>query len=37
MKELQRQVGELIEKGYISESISSCDVPVLLVLKKDGT
>jgi len=37
MKELQRKVGELIEKGYISESISSCDVPVLLVSKKDGT
>jgi hypothetical protein len=36
-KELQRQVDELMEKGYICESISSCAVPVLLVPKKDGT
>ncbi|GKV33822.1 hypothetical protein SLEP1_g42272 [Rubroshorea leprosula] len=35
--ELQRQVKELMEKGLVKESVSSCAVPVLLVPKKDGT
>jgi hypothetical protein len=36
-KEIQRQVGELLEKGYVLESMNPCAVPVLLVPKKDGT
>jgi len=36
-KELQRQVDELMMKGYIHESMSPCVVPVVLVSKNDGT
>ena len=36
-KELQRQVDELMERGYVRESLSPCAVPVLLVPKKEGT
>ena len=36
-KELQKQVSELMEKGYVRESMSPCIVPVILVPKKDGT
>ena len=36
-KEIQKQVQELLDKGYIRISLSPCVVPVILVTKKDGT
>ena len=36
-KEIMHQVQELLDNGYIRESLSPCDVPLILVPKKDGT
>jgi len=35
-KEIESQVQELLEKGWVQKSLSPCVVPVLLVPKKDG-
>jgi hypothetical protein len=34
---LQEQVNGLIRKGHLQERVSPCDVPALLVPKKDGS
>jgi hypothetical protein len=36
-KEIQWQVLELLDNGYVHESLSPCDIPVILVHKKNGT
>jgi hypothetical protein len=36
-KEIQCQVQELLDKGYVCESLSPCVVPVMLVPKKDDS
>ena len=36
-KEIQRQVQELLDNGYVHESLSPCVIPVILVPKKNGT
>ncbi|RDX63037.1 hypothetical protein CR513_58573, partial [Mucuna pruriens] len=36
-KKIQKQVDELLQKGFVRESPSPCSVPVVLVPKKDGT
>ncbi|XP_027127804.1 uncharacterized protein [Coffea arabica] len=36
-KELQRQVDELLGKGWTHESLNPCAIPIILVPKKDGT
>jgi hypothetical protein len=36
-KEIQQQVQELLDHGYVRESLSSCAILVILVPKKNGT
>ncbi|KAK1595408.1 hypothetical protein QYE76_018523 [Lolium multiflorum] len=36
-KEIQRQIQDLLTKGYVRESLSPCAVPVILVPKPDET
>ncbi|RDX92167.1 hypothetical protein CR513_25735, partial [Mucuna pruriens] len=37
IKEIQKQVNELLQNGFVKESLSPCSIPMILVLKKDGT
>lgn len=36
-KELQRQVQDLLDDGFIQERLSPCAIPKLLMPKKDGS
>jgi hypothetical protein len=36
-QEIEKQVAELVSKGWVRESLSPCVVPVILVPKKDGS
>ncbi|RDX93879.1 hypothetical protein CR513_23802, partial [Mucuna pruriens] len=36
-KEIQKKVNELLQKGFVRESLSPCSILVILVPKKDGT
>jgi hypothetical protein len=36
-KEIQQQVQELLDHGYVRESLRRCAIPVILVPKKNGT
>jgi hypothetical protein len=36
-KEIQQQVQELLDHGYVRESLRRCTIPVILVPKKNGT
>lgn len=37
MAELNKQLKELLDKGFIRPSISPCSAPVLFLMKKDGS
>jgi hypothetical protein len=37
MKKIQQQVQELLDNGYVRESLSPCTIPIILVPKKNGT
>jgi hypothetical protein len=36
-KEIKRQIHDLLQKGYVRESLSPCVVPLILVPKSDDT
>jgi hypothetical protein len=36
-KEIQRQVQELLDHGYVRENLSPCAISIILVPKKNGT